>query len=81
MGIRTTDSDPVTALYDSVSGFAFGPTFEDSEHAEAFLAWYAAWPYSNDRDLRTLNDEQWRNLMDQYGMENFNTDAQPEIPF
>ena len=52
MGIRTTESDPKVALYDSVSGFAFGPTFDTSEEAENFLEW------SRDRspDLRTLTD-------------------------
>lgn len=38
MSIRTTDREHV-ALYDSVTGMAFGPTFADAEHAEHFLAW------------------------------------------
>lgn len=38
MSIRTTDSTHV-ALYDSVTGRAFGPTFESEEHAEDFVEW------------------------------------------
>lgn len=38
MGIRTTDPDHV-ALYDSVSGCAFGETFESDRHANHFLQW------------------------------------------
>ena len=40
MGVRTIvgryESDPV-ALYDSVTGFAFGPVLSDEDEAEDFL--------------------------------------------
>ena len=36
MGVRITDLETV-ALYDSVSGFAFGPTFPSEEAAMDFL--------------------------------------------
>ena len=39
MGLRFISNDEVTALYDSVSGWAFGPTFPDQEAAERFLNW------------------------------------------
>lgn len=55
MSILTTDRDNV-ALYDSVTGTAFGPVFADTEHAEDFQRW------AKDRlgpelgyDLRELN--------------------------
>lgn len=38
MSVRITDKNNV-ALYDSTSGIAFGPTFEDAMDAEEFLAW------------------------------------------
>ena len=40
MGVRVTDAKHV-ALYDSVSGIAFGPTFDSDLDAEAFLDWLA----------------------------------------
>jgi hypothetical protein len=55
MGIRTTESDPRVALYDSVSGFAFGPTFDTGEEAERFLRWYRN---SYLDDLRTLTHKE-----------------------
>jgi hypothetical protein len=39
MGLRFTSDENVTALFDSVSGWAFGPTFDSSEDAEEFLRW------------------------------------------
>lgn len=71
MSVRTL-SDPdenKSVLYDSVTETAFGPVFDGSQSddgAEEFLTWYnmhPSWP-----DLRTLNDEQWRNLLDTYAM-------------
>ena len=39
MGVRVTGSrDAEVAIYDSVSGVAFGPVFTTTEEAEAFLA-------------------------------------------
>ena len=31
--------EPVT-LYDDTDGLAFGPTFKDTEEAEAFISWF-----------------------------------------
>ena len=41
MGVRITDLETV-ALYDSVSGYAFGPTFDSEEAAQDFLDYTAA---------------------------------------
>ena len=38
MGIHFTD-DRAVALYDSVSGMAFGPTFSSGALAEDFIQW------------------------------------------
>ena len=39
MGVRITKDEGKVALFDSVSGFAFGPVFDDEFEAEAFLAY------------------------------------------
>jgi hypothetical protein len=41
MGLRFLNDahDGTTAMYDSVSGWAFGPTFENEDAAQAFLDW------------------------------------------
>lgn len=40
MGVRITGPrDESAALYDSVTGIAFGPVFEDWLEAQAFLDW------------------------------------------
>jgi len=39
MGLRFTSDEKVTALFDSVSGWAFGPTFDSPDAAQAFLDW------------------------------------------
>jgi hypothetical protein len=52
MGVTHTASDPAVALYDSVSGYAFGEVFTNADDAESFLA------YANEhesRDLRILS--------------------------
>lgn len=55
MGVRITDSETV-ALYDSVSGFAFGPTFDDEEQAQDFCDWWHT--YDDAVDLRRLTDRE-----------------------
>jgi hypothetical protein len=46
MGIQVTDERNV-ALFDSVTGVAFGPVFDDVPEAEAFVRWW------NDRHVAT----------------------------
>lgn len=61
MGVRVLyDSEARhAALYDSVTGWAFGPAFHDEDErdgrdaAEAFLAWYRT---RGGVDLRLLSD-------------------------
>ena len=76
MGIRATDNETgISCIYDSVTELAFGPIFHDENSASAFLEWYASFEFNN-ADLRTLNDEQWRNLLDAWGMsESYDADA------
>lgn len=57
MGVRTTSSEKVVALFDSVSGWAFGPVFHSEDEAEDFLEFT-----SNSPDLRTLTDAQLEEL-------------------
>jgi hypothetical protein len=39
MGLRFISDGETTAMYDSVTGWAFGPTFSTVDEAERFLAW------------------------------------------
>ena len=52
MGTRTTASEDVVAIFDSVTGWAFGPTFENQEDAESFLEFAAR---DGGRDVRTYD--------------------------
>lgn len=51
MGVRITKDEGVVAIFDSVSGFAFGPTFADEYEAESFLAWLVQ---NDGRDARSI---------------------------
>ena len=53
MGIRTTASDPVHFIYDSVSGYAIGPSWSDEDEMVDFLSW---WIERSDVDLRYLSN-------------------------
>lgn len=48
MAIDFTDSEHV-ALYDTVTGYAFGPTFESKEAAEDFSEWVAKKAANNEK--------------------------------
>ena len=50
----TADGSKV-AMYDSVSGFAFGPTFDTEGDAESFLEWCP-------HDARTYSETQLKAL-------------------
>lgn len=52
MSVRITDLEDV-ALYDSVSGWAFGPTFPSAEAAQDFLDYTEGYA-----DPRTWSDQQ-----------------------
>ena len=62
MGVRITGAEGKTALYDSVSGFAFGLVFDNNEEADDFLEFakntefsrlYSKWSSSNYFDTPT----------------------------
>lgn len=58
MGVRlivgSYEGDKV-AMFDSVSGFAFGPVLDDEDEAESFLAHLKT---VDDRDPREIPDEE-----------------------
>lgn len=56
MGVRITSTEGVTALFDSVSGFAFGPTMSDPDEAEAFLRFVER--ESDGSDPRTMPEKE-----------------------
>lgn len=51
MGVRILAAEGKTALYDSVSGTAFGPVFDDEHEAERFSAWVQQ-HHGDPRDIR-----------------------------
>jgi hypothetical protein len=53
MGIRTTASDPVHFIYDSVTGLAIGPCWQDAEEMEDFLNWWSEWDFE---DMRRVDN-------------------------
>ncbi len=53
MGVRVDAVEQRCAIFDSASGFAFGPTFESISHAESFLDFLAD---VSDRDPREQSD-------------------------
>ena len=59
MGVRITGREGVSALYDSVSGFAFGIVFDSDEDVESFLEFSKR---EEPRDLRILKDSELKSL-------------------
>lgn len=59
MAVRTTDGGNVVAIFDSVSGFAFGPTFSTGEEAGDFLGFCAR---EINVDVRELTDKKLEEL-------------------
>lgn len=51
MGLRLTTAERVVAMFDSVTGWAFGPTFDTEEKAQEFLDWCERHGFS---DLRAV---------------------------
>ena len=80
MSVRSTDSEGVSALYDSVTGLAFGPVFSKDESASDFLEWYAGTFYSTGAiDLRSLHPKKLMEIVNEWHAK-LHAD-QPEIPF
>lgn len=55
MGVRNTASEKRVALFDSVTGFAFGPTFSSQDDAESFLDFVQ---HNYKHDIRTLSERE-----------------------
>jgi hypothetical protein len=62
MSIRITNNETV-ALYDSTSGFAFGPTFDSEDDASDFLAWCNE---TDQNDLRAFRDTTLAGLVEKW---------------
>jgi len=60
MGIRLTSEEGKTALYDSVSGFAFGPVFDTEVEAAEFA------DYAESRLNKALNKMLHREIDEVY---------------
>lgn len=63
MSIRITTTEKKVALFDSVTGFAFGPTFDHESDAESFLKFAEA---QTSVDLRVLDDAEVEGLYNEW---------------
>ena len=68
MGVRITGREGVSALYDSVSGFAFGIVFDNNEEADDFLEFAKN---NEPRDLRVLLDTEFSRLYSKWSSSNY----------
>lgn len=60
-GFKDNDEDDTCAvMLDSVSGWVFGPTFEDAEALEDFLAFVSR--EANGKDPRAMDDPELQRL-------------------
>lgn len=53
MSVRLTSQEGRVALFDSTTGFAFGPTFDSQEDAEQFSAFVSE--FTRGEDLRSIS--------------------------
>ncbi len=67
MGVRLTSQEGVIALFDSVTGLAFGPVFGEDEDGEEAAESYLGFLAGRGQDARTLTNAdlvdalaQWR---------------------
>lgn len=65
MGLHLTGISGYTAMYDSVTDWAFGPVFTSPENAEQFLAWAESQGVRNG-DVRQLSNDRLAELSDRY---------------
>jgi hypothetical protein len=67
MSVRITADENKVALFDSVSGFAFGPTFDDRDEADSYLYFIE---HDKDgyfvQDARGLSDAQHERLLKEF---------------
>lgn len=59
MSVRLTSGESKVALFDSASGFAFGPVFDDEDDAQDFIDYVER---SIEGDIRGLSDAELANL-------------------
>ncbi len=59
IGVRQVGDPDCVAMYDSVTGFAFGPVFESEIAAESFIAACEQEPYKYTRRDLELIHAQW----------------------
>lgn len=71
MGLRYITSDDKTALYDSVTEWAFGPVFNTEHAADQFLDWLQAQGV-RDGDARSLSTPDLVTLWESYCAETEN---------
>lgn len=64
MGVRNTMTEGKVALFDSVTGVAFGPVFDTEEEAERFVAYVAE--HVEDGDVRSVQEADLMNLYDAF---------------
>lgn len=70
MGVRLTDGENV-ALYDSTTGWSFGPVFNGEEEAEHFLRWFReSGPMWAKGDPRKLDPIELQNFIGLWHKEN-----------
>jgi hypothetical protein len=77
MSVRTLNdtTENMSCMYDSVSGYAFGPTFREAGEAQEFVDWASG--QSDLNDLRSLGDDELRDLVQRWREE---TGTNPEEP-
>lgn len=68
MGLRFTSAEDVVALFDSVTGWAFGPVFSTEKAAERFLRWSEKQGVKNG-DVRALDTRDLWELWGRYCQE------------
>jgi len=60
MSTRITDDEGKVALFDSSTGFAFGPVFDSNSDADAFLEWLG----KGEEEGRTFHEGRTRFIAD-----------------
>lgn len=63
MGVRITSDEDKAALFDSVSGWAFGPVFDNSDEADDFLTYCES---AELPDLRTMSEPDLMNAHEKW---------------
>lgn len=56
MGVRNTAVEGMTAMFDSTTGRAFGPVFDNSDDLDAFLAWFGEEPHAVGSRIASYDD-------------------------